>query len=190
VKDQKPSPLFLVLALLVLLVTGILLWPVPKKAKPMTAGHISASSHQAEEIINRHLWMTDKSRELAQEQMKAQNTYTNPRIGDSIWPEGQKSGKQMGVDHSPDTNENNAYQDLNRYPKNLQVQTPDAVIQAQLSDEDRRREYEAAYREEYAKQFIENARRNGYEVLLNDQFVVISVRPIRNPSGELGPQAQ
>ncbi len=189
-KDNKASSLILILALLAIVVTTFLLWPTPKKTKPLTAGHISASSHQAEEIINKHLWMTEKSKELAQEQMKAQNDFTNPKIGDSIWPDGQKSGKQIGVDHSPDTNENNAFEDLNRYPKNLQVQTPDAVIQGQLSDEDRRREYEAAYREEYAKQFIENARRNGYEVLLNDKLVVISVRPIRNPSGELGPQAQ
>jgi hypothetical protein len=94
------------------------------------------------------------------------------------------------VDHSADANEATAFEDLNRYPKQLEAQNPDNVIQAQLSDEDRRQAYEQAYRAQYAKQFIENARRNGYEVRLNDQNVVISVKPLRVPNGQLGPQAE
>lgn len=172
-----------------------MIWPTPKKSlnRPQVSGQISASSLQADELVNKHLWMTGKAQELAQERMKAQNDYTNPKVGDSIWPNGQKPevSKQIGVDHSADSNETTAYQDLNRYPKQLNMQNPDNVIQAQLSDEDRRREYEQAYKAEYARQFVENARVNGYDVRLNDEYVVISVRPIRNPSNsELGTQAK
>lgn len=192
-KENKSSPAIFLLAFVALLVVGFLLWPVPEKKPPTTAivkRQISATSKKAEVLVNKHLWMTSKAQELAQDRMKAQNEYTNPQVGDSIWPQGQPPQKQLGVDHSADTNENTAFQDLNRYRKDLRVQTPDHVIQAQISDENRRREYEEAYRAEYAKQFVENARRNGYDVRLNEDYVVISVRPIRNPSGELGPQAQ
>jgi len=191
VKEKKSSPFILLFVLGFILVAGFLMWPVPEKTKQIqNQGNISASSQQAEELVNKHLWMTGRAQELAQEQMQAQNAFSNPQVGESILPEAKKENKQLGVDHSSDSNETTAFDDLNRYPKKLEAQSPDHVIQAQLSDADRRREYEETYRAEYARQFVENARRNGYDVVLNDNYVVISVRPIRNPSGQLGPQAQ
>jgi hypothetical protein len=193
VKNKKDSSLLLLLLLGIGVLVAFILIPAPKKVKnPTLSGQISASSLQAEQLVNKHLWMTSRTQELSQEQMRLQNQFTNPHVGDSIWPKGQIQGpdKTLGVDHSADANEATAFEDLNRYPKQLEAQNPDNVIQAQLSDEDRRQAYEQAYRAQYAKQFIENARRNGYEVRLNDQNVVISVKPLRVPNGQLGPQAE
>lgn len=40
-------------------------------------------------------------------------------------------------------------------------------------------------KEEYARQFIENARRGGYHIELSDELEVIRVTPIRQPSQEI-----
>jgi len=43
---------------------------------------------------------------------------------------------------------------------------------------------DAQYRKEYAKQFIENARKNGYHITLSDEMEVTSVKPIRQPTNQ------
>ena len=44
-------------------------------------------------------------------------------------------------------------------------------------------------KKEYARQFIENARKDGYHIVLDDKFNVIKVMPIRKPSNNnTGPQ--
>lgn len=147
---------------------------------------------RSSDIVNKHLWMTDQAVELSREQAEINSKFANLKVGESITlPKGKVEPKQMGVDHSADTNEMNAYNDLNRYPKTINATNPDYIIQGQLSDQEQSRQYEAAYREEYVRQFIENARRAGYDVVLNDDLVVVSVRPIRTPtSSDLGPQAK
>ncbi len=195
VEKKRSSSLFWLLVGALGFVFAFLLWPTPKKKHPLTKGEISSSSlHPVDttsELVNKHLWITNQAQELAEQRVAVQNTLNSPKVGDSIWPKGIDKSKQYGVDHSPDSNETTAFEDLNRYKKELNTEKPDNVIQAQLRDQDRQREYEKAYREAYAKQFIENARRAGYDVRLNDDMVVVSVRPIRNPSSsDLGPQAK
>jgi hypothetical protein len=142
------------------------------------------------ELVNKHLFMTDQAMELSKEKVAIQNQFANLKIGQSIVPGKKFEPQQLGVDHSPDSNETTAFDDLNRYPKTITATNPDNIIQGQLRDQDETKRYEVAYREEYVRQFVENARRAGYDVQLNDDLVVVSVRPIRNPSGELGPQAK
>lgn len=40
-------------------------------------------------------------------------------------------------------------------------------------------------KQEYARQFIENARRDGFEIELNDDLEVIRATPIRKPSNDI-----
>ena len=158
---------------------------------------VSASSPEAEKLVNQYLWMESQSQEFRRMQIEAQNTYSAPRIGSAIMPSGKKETTGFGVDHSPDQNELNAYQDLHRDRKEYRAYSPDHVIQGQIADGEKANEYQQAYREEFAKQFVENARRHGYEVKLNSDYVVISVKPISRatgesliPNSEIGPQAQ
>lgn len=58
-------------------------------------------------------------------------------------------------------------------------ETPDETIQRQLYEKQFEEAYNESYREAYADQFIENARKNGYEVKLNSDFRVISVKKIK-----------
>ncbi len=66
--------------------------------------------------------------------------------------------------------------------KESPILDPNDIIQNELFNQQQWDEYSKAYREEYAKQFIENARRGGYKIILNDDFKVISATPIRKPS--------
>lgn len=173
-----------------------ILWP--ETGTQVQSKKISVNSPEAETLVNKHLWLTNHSKEIAQERAKAQNAYLAPQIGDSVWPIKTVRGKDLGVDHSADTNETNAYEDLNRYQKEFNSTNPDAIIQGQIVEQQVQRQYQEKYRAEYARQFIENARMNGYEVKLDKDYMVISVTPLpnaqsRNPSlfdGTSKPQAQ
>ena len=114
--------------------------------------------------------------------MRLENKFYAPQLGDSIWPKIDQHKKNLGVDHSADRNERTAYEDLNRDKHQLSVSDPDHIIQQQINDNDKQNEYEAAYRENYARQFIENARAHGYQIELDSSLVVKSVKQIRRPS--------
>lgn len=63
-------------------------------------------------------------------------------------------------------------------------ETPDQLIQNQIFNQDQLDQYSQAYKAEYARQFVENARRGGYEVELTEDFRVLSVKKIRDPAGK------
>ena len=152
---------------------------------------ISAYSPEADALVNQHLVVTSRSLELQAKRRHVENQFSAPQLGESVLVDRLKDKKDYGVDHSSDTNESNAYDDLNRYRQDVRLTDPDTIITNQLHDEDRAMAYDESYREEYARQFIENARRNGYEVRLDENYVVTSVKKIRTPSSSiLGPQAQ
>jgi hypothetical protein len=157
-----------------------------KQEKSSPSGPIS--SPRAQDLLNRHLWMTAQNQELAQRKRALENSYQSPLLGQSIWPRAAAPARPSGVDHSSDRHENQAYHDLNRHPQVYQGTSPDHVIQQKLADDQRTQEYALQYQKEYARQFIENARLHGYEVELDSNFVVIQVRAITRPTR--GSQAQ
>lgn len=58
-----------------------------------------------------------------------------------------------------------------------------AEIHGHLKNVHDETEYDLAYKDAYVKEFIENARRAGYEVTVNSDLEVIKVKKIRRPSG-------
>jgi hypothetical protein len=148
---------------------------------------ISVHDPKTQELVSQHMWITTRAQELAEKKARAQNIQLSPQIGQSILPL-EKAASPLGIDHSADRNEDNAFEDLNRYRRDIQPNNPDHLIQGRLHDRDKVIAYTQEYQVEYARQFIENARRNGYEVKLNDDYVVVSVRPIR-PQGQRLPTA-
>lgn len=175
-KDQQRMLPFLFVFLLLGAVGFFLEGMTPPTRKHGPAA-TSASSPEAEALVNKHLFLTSQDKYLREKKIDAENSYLAPQIGDSIWPVVVPK-KDLGIDHSPDRNENSAFQDLNRYPKEYRGTNPDQVIQGQLVDEDLIRKTEWEDRKEYARQFVENARRNGYLIRLNEDLVVIGVSPL------------
>lgn len=130
-------------------------------------------------MVNKHLFMTSQETYLRGKKVAAENAYMAPQLGDSIWPKVPKK-KEYGVDHSPDSNESNAFDDLNRYKKDLHYTNPDQIIQGEMVDQDLRTQAEVDAAVAYVKEFLENARRNGYIVKLDDRLRVVSVTKVRD----------
>jgi len=55
-------------------------------------------------------------------------------------------------------------------------------INRKIMGEDEQRAQAEAEKKEYARQFIENARKDGYHIVLDDNLNVIKMLPIRKPS--------
>jgi hypothetical protein len=177
------------LAFLLLIASGVcVLLALPSKApqsqrtdfaSTQSAPLPSAYSPEVEKLVNQHLFMASQKEDWAAKKMQAENEFSAPEVGHAILPPAKKAG---GVDLSPDSYEGNALNDLNRYPKQLNYANPDAVIEGSLQDQQKQKVYDEVYRQEFARQFVENARRHGYRVRLNSDMVVISVTPIATPS--------
>jgi hypothetical protein len=68
VKNKKESFFLLILLLMIGFLVVLILTPEPKKTMhAVQSGQVSASSLQAETLVNKHLWMTSRTQELAQE---------------------------------------------------------------------------------------------------------------------------
>lgn len=151
----------------------------------------SAYSEVANQTVNKHLIETQKELDIKQKSVAVQNRFVAPEVGQSIIIKKDQVLKDYGVDHSADTHEENALNDLNRYQRTISATNPDRIIQNEIYEQDQLKEFNEEYNKQYVEQFLENARAQGYEVKLNSNNVVISVRKIRSPtSSALGPQAQ
>ena len=60
--------------------------------------------------------------------------------------------------------------------------SPAEQIQSEINLKQQHRQNEELDKEEYARQFIENARKNGFHVVLSSDYKVLSVTPIRKPT--------
>lgn len=130
-----------------------------------------------ETMVNRHVQMTNRQMEIEKEKIKMEATFSIPKVGQFVVQKDNVKSFNMNTD----SNEGNAARDL-RDNRTLTMSAND-VIQNELlhGGQPAQPVYDEEYRREYARQFIENARRNGYEVTLSPDLKVIGVRQI---SGE------
>ena len=60
--------------------------------------------------------------------------------------------------------------------------TPSETIQTQIYQKDIEKQQNEISKKEYARQFIENARKSGFHLVLSEDNKVLSVTPIRKPT--------
>ncbi len=94
------------------------------------------------------------------------------------------STEENGVRFDEEVN----YADIN---DNLDEEEEGVVdgIRQQLQRAYEDQEYNEAYKKAYIHEFVENARREGFEVSINDDLEVVRVRRIREPSGYRSPDS-
>lgn len=176
----------LICAILIFLSLGAIRFAINMdKSKSHEMSSFSPQSPEVETLVNKHLVGTAHRVLLQEERAHLENSDIDkaPEIGDEVWPEFRKNkgefAANQGVDLSADPKEMNAYQDLNRHPKEYGTyKSAHSIIQNELALNEDRATADLTYRAQYAQRFIENARRSGYQVKLNDDFVVISVKKI------------
>ncbi len=176
-KNNEKKILSIILLLLAFICLILFLTP-EQEIDLSSVAHNVGGFLQHQDKINLHMSLTEKQILLKQQQTDLQNTLTAPVIGDSIFSDKLKKTYMEGVDMSSDRNEASVIQDLRSKPE-LHFERPDQIIQGELLDKESGREFQESYRQVYAKQFVENARRGGYEVVLDDNFVVVSVRKLK-----------
>lgn len=154
---------------------------------------LNPKSEHVEAIVNKHLADTDQKIRISNDlaEMKMANP---PTVGDRVWPASaarlskeyasgfSKSGTDS-IDLSSDSRESSVLNDLDRNRKEYgKYKSPDFVIQSENSEKDQAEIQVRMAREKYAQQFIENAKAHGYQVKVDENFVVVEVKKLSKPS--------
>jgi hypothetical protein len=176
-KSQKPEKKrneAALLGLLLLFAAGGVLFFEAFSKKPIE-GQMEFTSLQSKETqkkVNRHLQET--SRQIYLREQKA-------------YIESQKSMKQLekAKAQSPYKADQTDlpmphYEEPTR--RFSMPSDPNELIQEELFREQAERRYTEAYKKEYTRQFIENARADGWEIRVDSSYKIISVKPIRTPA--------
>ena len=140
-------------------------------------------SERFEKAVNRHLMLTNERMELERQRMAVENArLLNNELGATA---AQKPyANENRVDLSVDNGANEVANDIGRGEKQEQAASPHDMIQRELFTEQQARDLSFAYKQEYARQFIENARKGGYQIKLSEDLSrVVQVRPIKQNKG-------
>lgn len=183
-KPQKEKSMLL--ALVLFLAAGGLIFAYlggdtkKKSGAPSTV----AKTKKFEQSVNRHLMLTNERMELEKQRMALENAKILNNPISATRPQKAYTNDDR-LDLSSDTRAADVAKDLGRGPRQEEIISPHDVVQKEIFNEELARQQSQAYREEYARQFVENARRGGYNVKLSEDLSrVISVTPIRNPSAD------
>lgn len=147
--------------------------PVDNEAKRAVS---EEQRRKLEASVNRHIQMTNRKIETDKEKVKIEAGFTIPRVGMLVAK--PVTEEQMTLDLRSDQNEMNPVRDLDRRANTSTTQSARDIVQAEMADQQDYQVLEEQYKKEQARQFIENARRNGYDVKLGPDYRVIEVRPI------------
>lgn len=179
-KQKKQDKSYL-LALALLLLAGffVFLFLLPEGKNPQGAQSGVAQSKEYEARVNKHLFHTSQTMEMSREKMQLEaNKIEQQGLGSATAKE-----EVHKLDFSADPRAEALIRELGRGEKeSMGPSTSDEQVQADLFEAQQDAEYSEAYKREYARQFVENARKAGYIIKLNDDYKVISVKPLRKPA--------
>lgn len=185
--SEKPkSERLILLALLLFLGAGVLVFsslgPEEHKSQSMTGNILALKTEKFEKSVNKHLMHTNERMKLEKQKTYLENVRLLNNDLNSM-PAQHRYVNDDKLDLSSDNRAAEIAEELGRGVHKEQANGPDDIVQKDLFNEQQMQEYSQAYREEYARQFIENARRGGYKVILSSDLTrVISVIPLRKPS--------
>lgn len=142
----------------------------------------AARTEKFENLVNKHLMYTNDKLEFQRQRAQVENSQALNKASRSSPPLTAYSNDQK-LDLSSEDHASEVAQELGRGQRKEEYTTPGDIVQQDLYNAQQAAEYNQAYREEYARRFVENARRGGYKVILSEDLSrVMSVTPIRNPA--------
>lgn len=131
---------------------------------------VSANSAEAEKVVNKYLKETNKAIELQQLQTRIQNQFVVPKVGEVISTNVElRKKKSIHIGDSDSAVSNHNVYDTS---------SPAAKIQNELAEQQRLDDYDQKFREEYIRQFVENARKNGWKLSVDENGVIKSATPL------------
>lgn len=179
-QEKKETPMLLALLLFIGAAGLIFAYLGSEDSKPARAVETTVKSEKYEKAVNKHLMFTNEKMELERQRMAVENAKLLNSDFNATTPK-QAYTNDSKLDLTVENRAAEIANELGRGLKEEQAMTPDEVVQRELFNQQQSQEYSRAYKEEYARQFIENARRGGYKVILSDDLSrVISVQPLRS----------
>ena len=177
-QEKKKTFAPTLVALLLLLTAAFLVWS-SREVQPREPGPLSKAKNY-DDLVNLHLQETYKNIQRQQIQAEIANDKEAPSLSETA-PNKINRPQDLSLEFKQDPRIKEIPEMTGRAvkPELPDDVDPKVVIQKRLHEEQRWNEYSQAYREAYAKQFIENARRGGWDIKLNHEFKVLSVKPIK-----------
>lgn len=176
--SSKALAILLLVAAFLLLVFGL---GNDSHKKFVNGAPAIVKTEKFEKAVNRHLLTTNEQLRMQEQRMILENARSTKDI-DASFQKPTVTHHSYDVDLSHDSRAADIANLMGRGEKqNYAPQDPNDVIQRELFTKEKMDEYSKAYRDEYARQFVENARRGGYKVQLSDDYKVLSVVPIKKP---------
>jgi hypothetical protein len=176
--SSKSLAIMLLVGALLLLVFGL---GNETKMKSLGGAPAVVKSEKFEKAVNKHLMTTNEQLRMQEQRMLLENARSTKEI-DANFQKPAVTRPTDPIDLSHDNRAADIANLMGRGEKqNNAPLDPNDIIQRELFTKEKMDEYSKAYRDEYARQFVENARRGGYKVQLSDDYKVMSVVPIKKP---------
>ena len=141
--------------------------------------------------LNEKMRILEGQKKIQQMQQEAKNAELSRELEFSDIRDRAKPAQEYHLDMLPETSSNDVYSDLDHNQYIPDSQKPRDIINAQKELDQILYNLDKQRKEEFVKQFIENARKGGWQVKVSDELKVIEVRPIRQRQGfpRRGPQS-
>lgn len=139
---------------------------------------IRRDSARIEQIVNKHLVMTNSQIEIEQRKKDLELRERLHELGDTIHPR-RLERPTGGVDMSPDRHELNAVNDLRAPSGSLNHNDPGTEIWRELAEQQRKMAEAEAYNKAYREAVAAEARRQGYELQFGPDGQITGARPLR-----------
>jgi hypothetical protein len=138
----------------------------------------SLSVEDADKLVNIHLHETNEAIETQKMQRSAENNFSAPRVGELV--PFRAPQKNIDLDAPEDRQQQEMRETFGNNGSVSVDSSPRSVIEGQLADKQNLEEYDREYKEKYIKQFVENARLNGWKLVVDKNGLVKSAQRI-NP---------
>ena len=182
--EEKRDNSMLLAILLLLGAGGLIVFSLMPDSKSSQSSTVIYSK-KYEDKVNRYLMLTNQKMELQKQRMMVENNALAPDYEDTKGSRPYQNSNS-GVDLSGDSHASDVARELGRDDREANIpQTPHEMIQTEIFNARQQQEYSQAYKQEYARQFVENAANHGWDVKLSDDFKVLSVKPIRKPTNQM-----
>jgi hypothetical protein len=188
-KTSKPSTLQRlfpwILALAALLFLLIYLEPGPVTGGGQSPMQKNSEVPEFRRRVNEYLQQVDRHLTEERLQMQIDNAKLAPEIKDDLAPaDFALHGLAPGVDLTQETRSQETLRDVRKPSKGPDYRKDiDDSVNAQIVVEHSNDEYERAYQQEYLKQFVENAARDGVKIAI-DNNMNVRILGVRAPSDD------
>lgn len=160
-------------------VFSILSYPSQKE------GHISVDEDEQDTKINNDLKHTYFKSQLKEMVVGVENDELAPKYdSESLQVVAGVNETQWGVDLRQEGGANQVVEDLEKESKEKtgsQYKTPEQELLSEMAYNEWLREYDEAYSNQFVEKFLDNARKEGYTIQLNEDLEVIKIEKIRMP---------